>query len=154
MSRSNRISTPRIVRKVSVSMPAPQPTELQMEVGVQENEILPIVMSSGGSTTVDPELTYHGKNKMLMVPSIDTDQIVSPHTLTLHSKRVVVVGDLFLDDGFHKLNIPYPTKANTLLFFDGFQVRWMDLKEMQNYVADDISDESESDTSNSTGRDD
>ena len=120
-------ATPRVVKRSTsvVRIPAPTPQELQMEVGVTSDETLPIMMSSGGTTTVDPEVVYVGKHKMLQVHGVDTDVVCSPNTLELDANAVVVNGEFYLNDGQHKLQIPYPTKPNTVLTFDGYEMKWL-----------------------------
>ena len=100
-------ATPRVVKRSTsvVRIPAPTPQELQMEVGVTSDETLPIMMSSGGTTTVDPEVVYVGKHKMLQVHGVDTDVVCSPNTLELDANAVVVNGEFYLNDGQHKLQL-------------------------------------------------
>lgn len=123
-----RQQTPRTIHRVR-SMSQPQSMELQMDVGVDEGVTLPIVMSTGSTTIIDPNLSYSGTNRMLITPAIDVDSVVAPNTLTLSAPRVVVAGDLHLDDGYHKLLVPYPTEANTILHFDGFELRWIPFRD-------------------------
>ena len=123
-----RSNTPRqLVRRVSMPRAAisNQPTELEMDVGVPDNVTLPVVMSTGTGTIIDPDLSFSGQHKMLMVPAVDTDLVAAPRTLTLEAERVVVQGALHLDDGLHKLEIPYPSEPNTVLLFDGYEMKWV-----------------------------
>lgn len=96
-----------------------------MEVGVDEDMVLPIVMSTGTTTIIDPDLSFSGKDKMLTTPCIDVDTVIAPEILTLSAPTIVIAGDLHLDDGYHKLLLPYPTEPNTILHFDGIELKWV-----------------------------
>ena len=125
-------ATPRRVRRGSIITPVreePKSGQLEMDVGAPDNATLPLVMSSGTTTVIDPNLSFDGGSKMLVVPGVDTDQVVAPRTLTLEADSVVVKGALSLADGRHKLEIPYPDNPNSVLHYDGYEIKWVPVDE-------------------------
>ena len=110
MGRYTLPPTPRPpVPQVTPPQFTPPPQEIALGT-VRRGEAAAIMLSGEGGAGTDPMLVY--QDGVVIAPAVEAETVVAE--------------TLQLDDGRHRLTIPYPD-APGLLHFDGFELKWLPL---------------------------